>query len=64
MNEKERIAARLAPLEGVDLSAADIEHVMGEIEDIDRVVAELEEFARDIPWISQQTQPSGSKAGS
>jgi hypothetical protein len=64
MNEKERIAARLAPLDDIGLSSADIEHVMEEVKDIERVVAELEEFARDVPWMSQQTQPSPPKAGS
>lgn len=64
MNEKQRIAARLASLDGIGLSSADIEHVMEEVRDIERVVAELEEFARDVPWVSQQTQPSGAKAGS
>ena len=62
MNEKERLAARLAPLDGIDLSAADIDHITEEVKDIQRVVAELEEFARDVPWVSQQIQPSGTKA--
>lgn len=62
MNDKERAAARLAPLDGIDLSAADIEYVMEEIKDIERVAAELEEFAGDIPWMSQQAQPCATKA--
>ena len=62
MNEKEKLAARLAPLDGIDLSAADIDHITEEVKDIERVVAELEEFARDVPWVSQQIQPSGTKA--
>ena len=62
MNDREKVAARLAPLDGIELSAADIEHVTEEIQDIERVVAELEEFAHDIPWMSQQIQPAGTKA--
>ena len=62
MNEKEKLAARLAPLDGIDLSAADIDHITEEVKDIERVVAELDEFARDVPWVSQQIQPSGTKA--
>lgn len=62
MNDKEKLAARLASLDGIELSAADIEHISEEIKDIERVVAELEEFARDVPWMSQQTQPAGTKA--
>ena len=62
MNEKEKLAARLAPLDGIDLSATDIDHITEEVKDIERVVAELEEFARDVPWVSQPIQPSGTKA--
>ena len=62
MNEKEKIAARLAPLDGIELSADDIAYVADEIKDFERVVAELEEFARDIPWIAHQTHPAGKKA--
>ena len=62
MNEKERIAARLAPLEGIGLSDADLTYITEEVKDIERVVAELEDFARDVPWMSQQIQPFGTKA--
>ena len=63
MNDKEKLAARLAPLEGIELSRADLAHVTEEIKDIERVVLELEEFAGDVPWMSQQVQP-GTKVGS
>jgi hypothetical protein len=53
---------RLALLDGVDLSQAYVDAIAAEIEDLDRVVAELEEFAQGTPWISQQRQPTGSKA--
>ena len=61
MTEKDKIAHRLALLEGVELSAADLEFITAEIDDLARVVAELEEFAQDTPWISQQAQPAGKK---
>jgi aldehyde:ferredoxin oxidoreductase len=62
MTDKDKIAHRLALLEGVKLSPADLESIAGEIEDLDRVVAELEEFSQKTPWISQQTQPLSKKA--
>jgi hypothetical protein len=61
MNEREKLAHRLALLDGVELSADDLKFISAEIEDIERVVAELEEFAQDTPWISQQTQPAGKR---
>lgn len=64
MNDKNDIAHRLALLEGVDFSPADLEAITAEVEDLQRVVAELEEFAQTTPWISLQTQPAGKKVGS
>ena len=61
MNDTEKIARRLALLDGVEFSAADLEFITAEIDDLARVVAELEEFAQDTPWISQQAQPAGKK---
>lgn len=64
MNGKNDIAQRLALLEGVDFSPADLEAISAEVGDLQRVVAELEKFAQETPWISQQIQPAGKKAGS
>jgi hypothetical protein len=61
MNEREKIAHRLALLEGVNFSPADLEAFVSEIKDFDRVVAELEAFAQDTPWVAQQMQPGGKK---
>jgi aldehyde:ferredoxin oxidoreductase len=57
----DKLAQRLALLEGVDLSEADLESIAAEIEDLERVTAELEEFAQATPWVSQQVQPMGKK---
>ena len=62
MNNTDKVAQRLALLEGVNLSKADLEFIATEIEDLERVVAELEEFGQDTPWISLQVQPPGKKA--
>jgi len=62
MKDKDKVAQRLALLDGVNLSTADIESIVTEIEDLERVVAELEEFGQDTPWISLQVQPPGKKA--
>ena len=62
MKPTDKIARRLALLEGVDLSKDYLDAIVTEIEDLDRVVAELEEFAQGTPWVSQQSQPRGSKA--
>jgi len=61
MTGKDKFAHRLALLEGVEFSAADLEAIVTEIEDLDKVVAELEEFAQGTPWVSQQMQPAGKK---
>ena len=62
MNATDKVAARLALLEGVNISPADLETIANEIEDNQRIVAELEAFAQDTPWISLQVQPPGKKA--
>ena len=62
MKDSDKVAQRLALLEGVDLSKADLESIAAEIEDFERVVAELEEFGQGTLWISQQVQPPGKKA--
>ncbi len=62
MKDREKIAHRLALLHEVDLSPAELDAIVGEIEDLDRIVAELEEFGQSTPWISQQTQPAMKKA--
>ena len=62
MKPTEKIARRLALLEGVELSPAYLDAIASEIEDLDRIIAELEDFAQGTPWVSQQSQPDGSKA--
>jgi hypothetical protein len=56
MDLTDKLAQRLALLDGVDNSPAELESIANEIEDNLRVVAELEEFAKDTPWISQQQE--------
>jgi len=62
MKDTDKVAHRLALLEGVTLSKADLESIANEIEELERVVAELEEFGQVTPWIYQQVQPPGQKA--
>ena len=62
MKDTDKVAQRLALLEGVSLSKGDLEFMATEIEDLERVMAELEEFGQDTPWISLQVQPPGKKA--
>ena len=59
--DKEKLAQRLALLEGVNLSPADLEWITREVEDLERVVAELEEFGQGTPWMDLQVQPSFKK---
>ena len=61
MNNNETIAHRLALIEAVNLSPADLESIVKDIEDNERIIAELEEFSRTIPWVSMQRQPSKEK---
>jgi hypothetical protein len=62
MKETDKVANRLALLTGVNLSTADVESIIKEIEDNERVVAELEEFSQGSPWIASQIQPVGKKS--
>jgi len=62
MADPDKLAQRLALLEGVEFSPTDLEAIAKEIQDNQRVVAELEEFANDTAWISHQAQPAGRKA--
>jgi hypothetical protein len=61
MNGKDKIAHRMALLEGVEFSPADLEFIAAEVGELERVVAELEEFGQGTPWISLQAQPPGKK---
>jgi hypothetical protein len=62
MKHTDKVRHRLALLEGVNLSPAELESIVKEIEDNERVVAELEEFSQGTPWISLQTQPPAKRA--
>lgn len=62
MKDMDKVAHRLAFLEGVSFSPEDLESIVKEIEDNERIVAELEEFGQGTPWVSQQAQPRGKKA--
>ena len=62
MKDTDKVAQRLALLEGINLSKADLEFIANEIEDLERVVAELEDFSQGTPWISMQVQRPGKKA--
>ena len=62
MSDQDKIAHRLALLEGVEFSPTDLQSIAAESEDFERIVAELEEFAQGTPWITQQTQPADKKA--
>ncbi|MEX0802293.1 MAG: hypothetical protein WD688_03080 [Candidatus Binatia bacterium] len=61
MKNTDKLAYRLALLEGVSLSPADVESIIKDIEDNERVVAELEEFSQGIPWVAMQLQPTSKK---
>lgn len=61
MHDKDKIAHRLALLEGMNFSPADLESIVNEIEDLERVVAELEKFSQGTPWIARQAQPADKK---
>lgn len=61
MKETDEVAHRLALLTRVNLSTADLESIVKEIEDNQRVVAELEEFSQGNPWIASHIQPVGKK---
>ncbi|MPZ78185.1 MAG: hypothetical protein GEU77_16865 [Deltaproteobacteria bacterium] len=61
MKNTDKLASRLALLEEVSLSPADVESIIKDIEDNERVVAELEEFSQGIPWVTMQLQPTDKK---
>jgi Asp-tRNA(Asn)/Glu-tRNA(Gln) amidotransferase C subunit len=61
MKDTDKVAHRLALLEGLNLSPDDLESIATEIEDLERVVAELEEFSQGTPWIALQVQPADKK---
>jgi poly-D-alanine transfer protein DltD len=54
----EHLARRLALLDGVELSEADLESVVREFEDFDRALAELAAFAAGVEFPSMPVQPS------
>ena len=58
----ERITRRLALLEGLTLSPADIESIAAELELFDRALQELEAFAEGVPWPSLPVQPTMGEA--
>ncbi|MGE5217254.1 MAG: hypothetical protein ACM3SP_09675 [Chloroflexota bacterium] len=62
MSDKDKIAHRLALLEGAEFSSTELESIAAELDDLERIVAELEEFAQGMPWISGQIHPAGEKA--
>jgi len=53
----ERVARRLTLLEGLNLSQADLESIVAELEVFDRALQELEAFAEGVPWPSLPVQP-------
>jgi hypothetical protein len=59
MNPTDKVVNRLALLKGVNLSQADLDAIVTEIEDLDRIIGELEGFAQSTSWVSQQIQPGG-----
>ena len=61
MKVANKIAHRMALLEGVDFSEADLELIAADVENLQRIVAELEQFGEATPWLSLQAQPSGPK---
>ena len=48
----ERVARRLALLDGLSLSQADLESIAAELEIFDRALQELEAFAEGVQWTS------------
>ncbi|MGB7947299.1 MAG: hypothetical protein WCH75_06430 [Candidatus Binatia bacterium] len=62
MENSDDVARRLALLEGVGISSADLETIARDIDDYLRIVAELEEFSQGIPWTALQVQPPVRKS--
>lgn len=58
MKYTDKVARRLALLEGVGLSPDDVESIAVELEDYERVLAELEAFGHGIPWVAAYVQPT------
>jgi len=52
--QMDKVARRLAFLEGVKLSPADLAAIITEFQDFERVLAELELFSQGVPWIAVQ----------
>ena len=61
MKDTDKIVQRLAMLDGISLSPADLEWIASEVDDLERVVAELEEFGQGTPWTAMQVQPADKK---
>jgi hypothetical protein len=61
MKDTDKIAQRLALLDGISLSPADLEWIASEVEDLERVVAELEEFSQGTQWMAMQVQTADKK---
>ncbi|MDH3443973.1 MAG: hypothetical protein OEN50_08635 [Deltaproteobacteria bacterium] len=57
----ERVARRLALLDGLSLSQADLESIVAELEVFDRALQELEAFAEGVRWTSLPVQPHNQK---
>jgi hypothetical protein len=58
----ERLKRRLALLEGLTLSQADLDSIVAELELFDRALQELEAFAEGVPWPSLPVQPTMHEA--
>ena len=61
MEKTDDVARRLALLDGVAISATDLETIARDIDDYLRILAELEEFSQGIPWTALQVQPPARK---
>ena len=62
----EGVARRLALLDGLSLSQADLESIVAELEVFHRALQELEAFAEGVQWTSLPVPPanqSNQKAG-
>jgi hypothetical protein len=57
----ERVARRLALLEGLTLTQADLESIAAELDVFDRALQELEIFAEGVPWPSLPVQPDNQQ---
>jgi hypothetical protein len=57
----EAVARRLALLQDVRLSEADLESITAEFGDFDAALRELEAFAADVEWPSLPMQPAAGE---